>query len=156
MLCGAALAVIFGALAIYTARRSRRSPASARPFARRKEELRHRGTFAQMQAEGWDTSIPMLWGYFFLAHDRASLVRVAKRLTALGYRRVSVEATDPDEYGQVLFQLQVERVEVHTPESLAQRNSELQALAWEEGLKSYDGWDAGLVEGRSHPVQPAV
>ncbi len=41
--------------------------------------------------------------------------------------------------------LQIDKVEAHTPESLAQRNLEFAKLAEEYELKSYDGWEFGEV-----------
>ncbi|MDQ2746950.1 MAG: hypothetical protein M3T96_06800, partial [Acidobacteriota bacterium] len=43
------------------------------------------------------------------------------------------------------YLLHIDRAEVHTPESLAQRNVEFKKLAEEYELKTYDGWEFGEV-----------
>lgn len=92
----------------------------------------------------WDMSREMLWGYFFTNPTQAPLEAAAAELSKMGYRIVLVypsdkkQPTDPD-----LWWLHVERVEVHSVESLHQRNIELTQFAARRGLKSYDGMDVG-------------
>ena len=61
-----------------------------------------------------------------------------------GYTVVDVYEDEPDEDGgPETHTLHVERVEVHSVETLLARNVELDALARECGLLSYDGRDVG-------------
>ncbi len=89
----------------------------------------------------WNVDGAMLWGYFFTDPDAKKLERAAQRLTDSGYRLVHIYPTD-DKSTCVLH---VERVEKHTPQTLYARNGQLQQLAGELGLESYDGMDVGPV-----------
>ena len=92
----------------------------------------------------WDMTGEMLWGYFFTDDDREKLEACSDRLTELGYD--FVEITDGDEPDDPLT-LQVEKIEIHTPDTLFQRNQELSDLAEEMGIHSYDGMDVGTIDG---------
>ena len=48
---------------------------------------------------------------------------------------------DPD-----LWWLHVEKTEVHTPDSLHERNQALYRFAEEHGLDAYDGMDVGAID----------
>jgi hypothetical protein len=94
----------------------------------------------------WDMSKPMLWGYFFTDSDKAQLERVAPLLQKQGYRYVEIFLADKDDQDERdLWFLHVERVEVHTPDSLYERNRALYKFADDHGLDSYDGMDVGPV-----------
>ncbi len=43
------------------------------------------------------------------------------------------------------YLLHIDKVEIHTPESLAKRNVEFSKLAEEREIDSYDGWEFGEV-----------
>jgi len=92
----------------------------------------------------WDMSEEMLWGYFFTDDDTEKLEALSERLSEMGYHFVDIasgdEVDDP-------FTLHVEKIEVHTPDTLDKRNAELAALAAEMGLSSYDGMDVGPIDG---------
>ena len=92
----------------------------------------------------WDMTGDMLWGYFFADDDREKLEECSRRLVTKGYQ--FVEIADGDEPDDALT-LQVEKIEIHTPDTLFQRNQELAALAKEIGISSYDGMDVGPVDG---------
>ena len=92
----------------------------------------------------WDMSGEMLWGYFFTDDDREKLEECSQRLTDSGYHFVDI--SDGDEVDDPLT-LQVAKIEMHTPDSLFQRNQELVDLAHEIGLSSYDGMDVGPIDG---------
>lgn len=92
----------------------------------------------------WDMTKPMLWGYFFTDSDETKLERVTPLLEQQGYRFVEIfqkEKEDPDEPD--LWWLHVEKVEVHTPVTLDQRNQQFYQFADEHRLDSYDGMDVG-------------
>lgn len=97
----------------------------------------------------WDMSKPQLWGYFFTDSDPAKLKRVAPLLESEGYRVVDIYLSDKEDPGDDdLWWLHVEKIEVHTPDTLNERNQALYAFASAHQLDSYDGMDVGPVEGR--------
>nr|WP_183423510.1 ribonuclease E inhibitor RraB [Luteibacter sp. Sphag1AF] len=105
--------------------------------------------FAQIRDNtDWDLDGPMVWGYFFTDVSPEKLRETAPLLEAKGYRVIDVFLADKEEVGDPdLWWLHVEKEEVHTPDSLDARNSELYAFAQERQLGAYDGMDVGpLVE----------
>lgn len=104
------------------------------------EELQR--MFATMKAEApFDAEGELLWGYFFTDADKKKLRPVADELAALGYREVGLYRTDDRE----TYFLHVEKVEVHTPQSLHDRNTQLYEIAQRHGIEAYDGMDVGPV-----------
>ena len=94
----------------------------------------------------WDMSRPMLWGYFFTDRSRAKLEAAVPELEREGYRFVDLFVPKLDEGAQEYFFLHVEKEEIHSPESLHERNGRLQAFAEVHSLDSYDGMDVGPIE----------
>ncbi len=107
-----------------------------------------RSMFSNMKDEyGWDLSKPMVWGYFFTNKTPDELERAGNLLERDGYRVVDIflsEKEDPAEPD--LWWLHVEKVEVHTVESLQSRNEVLTDFASSNHLDSYDGMDVGPVK----------
>jgi hypothetical protein len=96
--------------------------------------------FSNMRAKApWNVDGPLLWGYFFFDPSSSKLHRAASELQVAGYRIVSVQEVP----GKGVFRLHVEKVEVHSPESLHTRNGEFYRLAEKHGIASYDGMDVG-------------
>ncbi len=96
--------------------------------------------FSEIRANtSWNVDGPMLWGYFFMDRNVEKLERATTRLTAMGYRPVEIHEADD---GSTLV-LHVERVEVHSPQTLFARNEEFYELANQFGLDCYDGMDVG-------------
>lgn len=105
------------------------------------------GMFADIAARTpWDMSRPMLWGYFFTDPSTARLEAAAGVLEIQGYRFVQVFAAEQDPGEEQYFFLHVEKEEVHSPQSLHQRNGELYAFASAHGLRTYDGMDVGPIQ----------
>ena len=99
--------------------------------------------------DNWDLSEEMLYSFYFVDKDVDKLEKLGLKLEADGYDFVDVfelgdEETDVST-GEYL--LHIDKVEVHTPESLAQRNVEFQTLADEHEIATYDGWEFGEVGG---------
>jgi hypothetical protein len=95
----------------------------------------------------WDMSRPMLWGYFFTHSDREALNAVVPLLQIRDYEYVEIHQSDKDDPTEAdLWWLHVQRVEVHSVDSLFARNEQLSDFAREHGLDSYDGMDVGLPE----------
>ena len=98
------------------------------------------------QDSSWDFSKPMVWGYFFTDSSKEQLQAAKPALESQGYRFVDLypaekeNADDPD-----LWWLHVEKVEIHTPDSLDARNKVLYKFADEHDLQSYDGMDVAPV-----------
>lgn len=100
------------------------------------------------QKTKWDMSRDMLWGYFFTNPTREALDLAAKDLSQSGYRIVDVYLSEKeDSAAPDLWWLHVERVEIHSVESLLQRNAELAEFARAHKLESYDGMDVGPADG---------
>ena len=104
--------------------------------------------FATAQTEDkWNTGEEMLYSYYFVDTDVEKLEKLGLKLEADGYDFIDIfelgdEETD-ESTGEYL--LHIDKVETHTPESLAQRNVEFQNLANEHEIASYDGWEFGEV-----------
>ncbi len=99
--------------------------------------------------DNWDLSEPMLFSYYFVDTDVDKLEKLGLKLEADGYDFVDVfelgdEQTD-ESTGEYL--LHIDKVETHTPESLAERNVEFANLATEFSIETYDGWEFGEVGG---------
>jgi hypothetical protein len=97
----------------------------------------------------WNLREEMLFSYYFVDESIERLEKLGAKLEAdgldfIGIFEIGDEETD-ESTGEYL--LQIDKVEIHTPESLAQRNVEFQNLADEHEIASYDGWEFGEVEG---------
>lgn len=93
----------------------------------------------------WDMSKPMLWGYFFTDASAEKLGVVTEVLKQAGYRFVDIFEPELDEGEEPYFFLHIEMEEVHSPQSLHERNAHLYALADRYELRSYDGMDVGPI-----------
>ncbi len=97
--------------------------------------------------DNWNLNEEMLYSYYFVDEDVDKLEKLGLKLEEDEYDFVDIfelgdEETD-ESTGEYL--LHIDKVEVHTPESLAQRNVEFAKLAEEYELKTYDGWEFGEV-----------
>jgi hypothetical protein len=97
--------------------------------------------------DNWNLNEEMLYSYYFVDENVDNLEKLGLKLEEDGYDFVDIfelgdEETD-ESTGEYL--LHIDKVEVHTPESLAQRNVEFAKLAEEYELKTYDGWEFGEV-----------
>ena len=95
----------------------------------------------------WNTDEEMLYSFYFVDEDVDKLEKLGDELEKRGYDFIDIfeladEKTD-EATGEYL--LHIDKVETHTPESLAQRNVEFQNLANEYEIASYDGWEFGEV-----------
>jgi Regulator of ribonuclease activity B len=98
------------------------------------------------QKSHWDMSKAMLWGYFFTDASKSDLEAVVPSLEAQGYRLVDIYLSDKeDPKDDDHWWLHVEKVEVHTLDSLDERNTFFYQFAEDHGLDSYDGMDVGPV-----------
>lgn len=100
------------------------------------EQIRH--IFVRMEAQGVDLTKPHLYGYFFFDKERHGLERLSNDMTRDRYTLVNLEQIDDD-----TFKLHVEKIEIHSPESLFERGLALTEIAYKYAVDVYDGWDVG-------------
>lgn len=97
------------------------------------------------QEEGWDLTGEMLYSYYFVDKSVEKLEKLGLFLEQEGYDFINVFELGDEETNEPTgeYLLHIDKTEVHTPESLAERNAEFQRLAEEYGIESYDGWEFG-------------
>jgi regulator of RNase E activity RraB len=97
--------------------------------------------------DGWDLNEEMLYSFYFVDESVDKLEKLGLKLEADGYDFVDVFELGDEETEQSTgeYLLHIDKTEVHTPETLAQRNVEFAKLAEEYELKTYDGWEFGEV-----------
>ncbi|MEQ1922037.1 MAG: tetratricopeptide repeat protein [Pyrinomonadaceae bacterium] len=103
--------------------------------------------FDKLEAQGVETNKPLLYGYFFFDQDKTKLERLAAILIDQKYSLVRLEKIEAAK-----FILHVEKAEVHSGNSLLQREEELRSLARRFLVANYDGWDVGNTD----PTKPLV
>jgi hypothetical protein len=92
----------------------------------------------------WDMSQPMLWGFFFTNREPMALRAAIPKLQLDEYEIVDLLQTEKDNQSDSgLWWLHVQRVEVHTIDTLLARNERLSEFASRHGIDSYDGMDVG-------------
>ena len=99
--------------------------------------------------DNWNLAEEMLYSYYFVDESVDKLEKLGLKLEADDYDFIDIfelgeEETDKST-GEYL--LHIDKVEIHTPESLAQRNVEFQKLADEFEIATYDGWEFGEIGG---------
>ena len=95
----------------------------------------------------WNLRDEMLFSYYFVDESIEKLEKLGHKLEADGYDFIDIFELGDEETNEVTgeYLLHIDKVEIHTPESLAQRNVEFQKLADEYEIASYDGWEFGEV-----------
>ena len=99
------------------------------------------------QEDNWNLDEPHLFTYYFVDTDVDKLEKLGNHLQEQGYDFIDVFELGDEETEKPTgeFLLHIDKEEVHTPESLAQRNVEFSKLAEEYGVETYDGWEFGEV-----------
>lgn len=97
--------------------------------------------------DGWNLEEEMLYSYFFVDKDIDKLEALGLELEEKGYDFMDIfqladEKTD-EATGEYL--LHIDKIEIHTPESLAALTVEFQKLADAKEIASFDGWEFGEV-----------
>lgn len=97
--------------------------------------------------DGWNTDDEMLYSYYWVDGDVDKLEKLGEHLEKQGYDFVDIFELGEEDTGKSTgeFLLHIDKIESHTPESLAQRNVEFQKLADEYEIETYDGWEFGEV-----------
>lgn len=107
-----------------------------------------REIFAEAQREdNWKTDEVMLYSFYFVDKDVDKLEKLGNKLDADGYDFVDIFELGDEETGKSTgeYLLHIDKIETHTPESVAQRNVEFQKLADDFGIETYDGWEFGEI-----------
>ncbi len=99
------------------------------------------------QQDNWNTDEDMLYSYYFVDKSVDKLEKLGNMFETQGFSFVDVFELGDEETGESTgeYLLQIDKTEIHTPESLAQRNVEFQKIADENDIESYDGWEFGEV-----------
>lgn len=109
-----------------------------------------REIFAQAkQEDDWNLDEPMLYSFYFVDASVDKLEKLGLKLEADGYDFVDIFELGDEETNESTgeYLLQIDKIETHTPESLAERNVEFQKFADEHEIETYDGWEFGEVGG---------
>jgi hypothetical protein len=97
-----------------------------------------RALFADLREQtDWNVDGPLTWGYYFTDTARDRLKPLADHLAAHGYRFVELYATEDNKR----YFLHMERTERLRPETLFNRNQQMEALTAEFGVETFDGID---------------
>ena len=99
------------------------------------------------QQDNWNLEEPMLFSYYFVDEDADKLEELGIKLEEKGYDFIGVFELGDEETDEATgeYLLHVDKEEKHTPETLAERNVELQNIADEHEIETYDGWEFGEV-----------
>lgn len=95
-------------------------------------------TFRRMEENGVNTQKELLWGYFFTNKTKEKLEKITDIFRKDGYQIIDIYQDKND-----LYWLNIEKVEVHSPESLYKRCKEFYQFAEKNNLESFDGYDVG-------------
>ncbi len=99
--------------------------------------------------DNWQADEEMLYSYYFVDTDVEKLEKLGDHLESKGFDFIDIFELGDEETetptGEYL--LHIDKVETHTPRSLAQRNVEFSKLAEEYNVAVYDGWEFGELEG---------
>ncbi|MET0754309.1 MAG: ribonuclease E inhibitor RraB [Pyrinomonadaceae bacterium] len=104
--------------------------------------------FATARTEDkWNLDEEMLYSYYFVDESIEKLEKLGLKLEEDGYDFLDIFELGDEESEEPTgeYLLHIDKVEVHTPETLAARNVEFQKLAEENDIESYDGWEFGEV-----------
>ena len=104
--------------------------------------------FAEAKREDdWDLEGEMLYSYYFVDTDAGKLESLGNLLEEEGYDFMDIFELGDEETDEPTgeFLLHIDKEEVHSPESLAERNVEFARLAEKHGISTYDGWEFGEV-----------
>ncbi|MEK7724387.1 MAG: ribonuclease E inhibitor RraB [Acidobacteriota bacterium] len=107
-----------------------------------------REIFAEAKREdNWKTDEVMLYSFYFVDKSVEKLEKLGNKLDADGYDFVDIFELGDEDTGKSTgeYLLHIDKIETHTPESVAQRNVEFQKLANDYEIETYDGWEFGEI-----------
>jgi hypothetical protein len=105
--------------------------------------------FAEAKREdNWNLDEEMLYSYYFVDTDLDKLDKFGEHLETLGFIPIGIFELGDEETEKPTgeFLLHIDKVEIHTAQSLAERNVEFTKLAEQFEIAAYDGWEFGEVE----------
>lgn len=99
--------------------------------------------------DGWNLDNEMLYSFYFVDKSIEKLEKLGEKLEADGYDFVDIFELGDEETNESTgeYLLHIDKIEAHTPESLAERNVEFQKFADEFEIETYDGWEFGEIGG---------
>jgi len=102
---------------------------------------------AAKNEDKWDLTEDMLYSYYFVDKDVDKLEKLGLYFDGQGYDFIDVFELGDEDTGESTGEnlLHIDKVETHTPQSLAERNVEFAKLAEEYEIETYDGWEFGEV-----------
>ncbi len=97
--------------------------------------------------DNWNVGEPMLYSFYFVDIDPEKLEKLGLHLEEEGYDFIGVFELGDEETEESTgeYMLHIDKIETHTPESLAQRNMNFVRLAEEFAVSTFDGWEFGEV-----------
>ena len=100
-----------------------------------------------VEEDNWNLDEPMLYSFYFVDENVDKLEKLGIHLDEEGYDFVDIFELGDEETNESTgeYLLHIDKIEVHTPRSLAERNARFAKLAAEYELKTYDGWEFGEV-----------
>lgn len=102
--------------------------------------------YSQLSANGFDTSKPVSYHYFFADTNEQDILRLKNTLLNQGYIFVSTTKNAGK------FQLEVQKTEAHNAASSLKKGMELKALANENGVEVFDGFEIKTEETKSESL----
>ena len=103
--------------------------------------------FEKLELKGVNVNEPLLYGYYFTDKSILKLNTLKEILIKKGYKFVDLFKSENDSYF-----LHVERVEIHSKQTLLELENSFRRLAKEYNIEKYDGWDVG----NSDPNKPLI
>ena len=99
------------------------------------------------QEDNWKIDEPMLYSFYFVDKSVDKLEKLGLKLEADGYDFVDIFELGDEETEKSTgeYLLHIDKIEIHKPESIAQRNVEFQKLADQFEIETYDGWEFGEI-----------
>lgn len=97
--------------------------------------------------DGWNLDEEMLYSFYWVDGSVDKLEKLGLHLEKEGYDFIDIFELGEEDSGKSTgeYLLHIDKIEKHTPESLARRNVEFQKLADEYELETYDGWEFGEI-----------
>jgi regulator of RNase E activity RraB len=129
------MAVVFGWM-LFGDRLAPGEPANKMDEMRQRLEI----SLDELREDGVDVDEPILWNYLFVHRDYPQLGRFIEHMRRTGYQVAEVNEVDDGETGVVDYELRLQIVERHTPDSLAKKLNEMRDLAAKWELDLFDGW----------------
>ncbi len=116
-------------------------------FEDKEEQIKEiKEIFSEAESEqGWNVTGEMLYSFYFVDESVEKLEKLGEHLEKEGFTFVNIYELGDEENNAPTgeYLLHLDRVENHTPESLAERNLDFEKLAKEFEIETYDGWEFG-------------